>query len=116
MSSDSHSRQDDSICANPYIVTNDDRFRADTLLVYPSRHIFVVVVQRSHRDALSQVYVIADAHRTDDCTMNTAARMVANGHVTYRIVDAAVRLNDTLSAQLEISVGWGVHPYTPIDF
>ena len=116
MSSDSHSRQDDSIRANPHIVADDYWLRADSLLVYPSRRIFEIVVQRSHRDALSQVYVIADAHRSDDRTVNADARMIANGHVTYCIIDAAVRLNDTLSSQLEISVGWGVHPYTPIDF
>ncbi len=115
MSSDSHSRQDDSIRANPYIVADDYWLRADTLFVNPSCRIFEIMVQRCHRDALSQVYVIADAHRSDDRTVNADACMVANGHVTYRIVNAAVRLNDTLSAQPEIPIGWGVHPYTPID-
>jgi hypothetical protein len=53
MTSDSHSWQDDSIRPNPYIVANDNGLCADTLLVYSSRRIFEIMVQRRHRDALS---------------------------------------------------------------
>jgi hypothetical protein len=41
--------------------------------------------------------------------------MVAYDDVAHSIVDAAERLDNTVIAQRELSVGWGIHPYRTVD-
>lgn len=103
------SGQYDGVGTYPHIVADDDGARRDALLVDALGGIEELVVQRRDDDALRQIDVAADAHRTDDGVVDADAGVVANGDVTHGIVDAAVRLDDAVATQTEAAIGWGVH-------
>jgi hypothetical protein len=90
MPPNSNARQYDSIRSYPYVVTYHDRFGADALFVNPSVRISKVVIQCRHRDALRQVYVMANAYGTNHCTVDANARIVTNGHVSHSIINTAI--------------------------
>ena len=116
MTTNGDARQDDGIGTNPDVVANDDRLRADTLLVDALGAVFEVMVEGCHCDALCQIDVVADTDRTNDCAVDADAGMVANGDVAHSIVDAAERLDDATLAQPETAIGWRIHAHAPIDF
>lgn len=90
MCTDSDARQYHSVSTNPYIVIYHHGFRTDALFVNPFGSVLKIVIQGCHCDALCQVDVIADAYWSYYRTMNTYARVVANGYITHRIVDATI--------------------------
>ena len=116
MTTNGDARQNDSVGTNPYVVANDDRLRADALFVVALGGILDVVVQGCHRDALCQIDVVANADGTNDGTVYSDARVVANRNIAHGVVDAAVRLDDATLAQPETTIGWRVHASAPIDF
>ena len=73
------------------------------------------MIQGRHHNALRQVDVIANAHRTDDGAVDANTGVMTYGDITYGIVDAAIRLHNATSAQPEIAIGWGVHTYATVN-
>jgi hypothetical protein len=90
MSAYGHSWQDDSIGANPYVITDDNRFRGYPLLVNPQGGVLEIMIQCGDRNALGKVHMTAYRHRTDHRAVDADTGVVANHHIAYGIVDAAV--------------------------
>ena len=109
-------RQYDGIGTNPDIVANDNWICANSLFVNAFCGVFEVVVQCGHCDALCKIDVVANADGTNDGTVYSDARVVANSNIAHGVVDAAVRLDDATLAQPETTIGWRVHASAPVDF
>lgn len=114
MVANSDTRQYYGICPNPYVISDDDLFGGNALLVNALRDVDKVVVQGCHGDALSQVYMASYAYWSDDSAVQTYAGITAYGDIANSIVDAAEGLDNTVTAQMEFAVWRTVHSNTTI--
>ena len=84
---------------NPDIVSYDDGSRANALLINSLLWIVEIMIQCRNRDALSQIHVAANGHRTNNRVVQPNSGMIAYDDISHGIIDTSKRLNHRVISQ-----------------